>query len=62
MTRQNAIHKFVCDWEQEHKKILKEMQRKGYKRNHRYKFTRKWWRAWHKTHAKDWKLEEVKND
>lgn len=52
MTRQNAIHRYVRESEQDIKKLLRTCRGKSKPHHH----IRKWWKAWHKR----WKSNYLK--
>lgn len=53
MTRQNIIHKYVRESEQDRKKLLRQSSGKRIPHH-----TRKWWKAWHKR----WESEYLKEE
>lgn len=57
MTKQNRIHKDVCQWEKEHKILLRDMQRhSAFKRTKH--LNRKYFRQLDKDFLKRWKKEQ----
>lgn len=58
MTRQNRIHKDLCEWEKGHKKLLKDMQRAN-PRSHRTRKNRKFFRQLDKDFEAKWRKENA---
>lgn len=57
MTRQNKLHKYICQWEKEHKVLMKNIQR-AYPRGNRSRKNRKFFRQLDKDFLKMWKKEQ----
>lgn len=58
MTKQNSIHKYVREYEQWRKWVLRRNQKyneKSIGRPH----NRKWWKAWHKRMLKEISKSEI---
>ena len=57
MTKQNKIHKDLCRWEQEHKELLKDIQRAN-PRHKRTKKNRKFFKPLEKDFQAKWRKEQ----
>lgn len=53
MTRQNAIHRYVREREQDRKKLLRKFSGKKIPYPNR-----KWWKAWHRS----WESERLRSE
>lgn len=64
MTKQNRIHKKLCEWEKSHKDLLKSMcsYRSCIQKNHK-RHNRKFWWQWNKDYnAKRIEIDEETGD
>ena len=56
MTKQNAIHKYVREYEQYRKELFRKFSGKKIPCHNR-----KWWKTWHRTYKAE-QLKEQKNE